>query len=130
MVKFLSSLLVLLSGCISITSGGSHYFGAELSSKQNAVGIYPMVGAATVREDNTYVFAGARYNCFDYPLSLSLAAGHYDNESLNLGSSLEFRTTVEWVLTEHWRIGYIHMSNAGLGNINPGFDVFGVTVSW
>ena len=58
----------------------------------------------------------------------SIGAGYYDNGSgKNLGNNIEFRTTLEisYQLKNKNRVGisFSHISNANLGDKNPGVEI-------
>lgn len=57
----------------------------------------------------------------------------HNGEQLRLGNELEFRTLVDlsYVFANDWRatIGIHHISNAGLGNTNPGTNDVVLSVS-
>ena len=134
-MKGLLALLValLLQGCggIALHGASNHYGGIEFALESRDKVIYPVLGYAKIRGDNEYVYAGLQYvesmgDLGEYAVSFS--AGRYDANSLDLGHELEFRTAVEIFPWDHFRIGYVHISNAGLGDLNPGFDALMVTL--
>ena len=77
-------------------------------------------------EDNLgQLFQGKENNLIFTP---SLGFGYYDNGSgKNLGNEIQFRTTLElsYKLKNENRIGisYGHISNANLGDKNPGVEI-------
>ena len=77
-------------------------------------------------EDNAGIlFTGEKSNFIFTP---SFGAGYYDNgDGKNLGSHIEFRTTLEvsYQLESKNRIGFSfgHISNANIGEKNPGVGI-------
>jgi hypothetical protein len=128
----LIALLCLQScGGMAMHTGSSHYNGVEFALESREEIVYPILGVAKIRGDNDYVYAGLQYvesmgELGEYMVSFS--AGRYQAESLDLGLELEFRTAVEIFPHPNIGVGYVHMSNAGLGELNPGFDAFFITV--
>ena len=62
----------------------------------------------------------------------SFGAGYYnDGDGRNLGHHFEFRTTIElsYQLKSENRIGisFGHISNANIGDKNPGVEVFNIS---
>ena len=81
-------------------------------------------------EDNLgQLFKGEQTNMIFTP---SIGLGYYDNGSgKNLGNDLQFRTTLElsYKLKNENRVGISigHISNANLGDKNPGVEIISLT---
>ena len=86
--------------------------------------------AGVYLEDNIgTLFTG---NSSNFIFTPSFGAGYYDEGSgKNLGNNIEFRTTFEisYQLKNENRIGFSfgHISNANLGDINPGVEIFSLS---
>jgi hypothetical protein len=100
-------------------------------------GIGAVVGAAASSEGGNYLRAGlgrdlpfaGRWNA-----NVSVAAGAYiPGGGKRLGLGLELRSAIEvsYHLRPRLRCGlaYAHLSNAGLGNFNPGVETLTVTMA-
>lgn len=79
-----------------------------------------------IETDEYYYSIGlVYYSC----LKFSFAVGYYEGKDtgLSLGNSIEFHSSIELVLvgSNNYEIGIglSHISNAGLGNRNPGVDI-------
>lgn len=95
----------------------------------------PFVGAMVTTDSSVYGYAGLGY---DWALSdhwyvfPSAAIGGYsDGDGKDLGHGIEFRTGIETGMKsdDGYRlgIGFHHISNAGLGDKNPGTETLTVT---
>lgn len=88
----------------------------------------PLVGLMGTAKGSAYVYAGLNFDLlfFDHLLfAPGFAAGYYGNGGgKNLGFPLEFRSGIElgWLFQDRYRLGihFYHLSNASLGNRNPG----------
>jgi lipid A 3-O-deacylase len=119
-----------------------NYRAAEIGVQCRGAGrwwlLHPM-GGGMVNADGAFnLYAGFGV---DVPLGqrllirLAFAPGYYNQgDGKDLGSGLEFRSSFElgWRFGDGWRIGVeaYHLSNAQLGDINPGNGslVLGLTV--
>lgn len=100
--------------------------------------VHPMAGGMVNADDafNLYVGFGVDLSLSRRVLlRLAFAPGYYhQGNGKDLGKGLEFRSSVEvgWRFGDGWRIGLeaYHLSNAQLGDINPGGGslVLGLTV--
>jgi len=99
--------------------------------------IRPVAGFEFTTDSATYFYGG--FN-FDLPvgkhivIELGSAVGHYSNgDGKDLGNSIEFRSGGEVALRlrNQARVGLAlhHISNAHLGNHNPGTEILGLTYS-
>lgn len=105
--------------------------GAEYRYKDIFYGVRPTVGAFGTGDGELYGYAGINW---DLPLGIApvyitpgFGAGYYhDNGAKRLGYALQFRSTLEatYQFESHERIGLAisHLSNASLGNKNPGTE--------
>ena len=88
----------------------------------------PLVGAMATVEGGFYGYAGINFDILfgkHVLFAPGFAAGYYAQGSgKNLGYPLEFRSGVElaWQFSDWHRLGvhFYHLSNASLGNRNPG----------
>jgi lipid A 3-O-deacylase len=96
--------------------------------------LHPQVGAAVFSDGSAYAYTGLAL-----PLSLgarvslvpSMGAGAFsEGEEVELGSVLEFRSALTLgvaVGRDHGvSLSLYHLSNAGLGDRNPGVEVLGL----
>lgn len=109
------------------------YRAAELGAQYRWSGRWwlfqPMAGGMVTSAGAFQVYAGV---AVDIPLGrrpfirLGFAPGYYDQgaRGKDLGMALQFRSSFEigWRFRDGWRIGIetYHLSNAQLGDINPG----------
>ncbi len=105
-------------------------------------GIRPTVGTSVNADGASFTYGGIYW---DFPInkkgaglviSPGFAPGYYNDnggESKRLGYALEFRSTLEatYKFSDGQRIGaqISHLSNAGLGNNNPGTETVQVVYS-
>jgi lipid A 3-O-deacylase len=97
----------------------------------------PVLGATWFEGGDTYCYAGVRWEIAlgnDFYLAPGFAAGFYNHDSFSLGFPLEFRTSIEvgWQIEDSVRFGVTaaHLSNADLGNTNPGRDSLALTIAF
>lgn len=120
-------------------SGDSALVGAEYRFKDQYNGLRPVVGGFVNGDSAAYGYAGAYW---DLPLgtapfvvSPGFAVGAYHSgASKDLGYGLEFRSTLEvdYQFENNHRLGLAlsHLSNAGLGDKNPGVETAQVVYSY
>jgi hypothetical protein len=104
---------------------GVEYRFGEMESFYN---IIPTVGLTANSDGGYWAYAGVRYDIelgTSWLLTPSFAvAGYEQGGGKDLGHGLEFRSGLEigYVLSEDSRIGLgiYHLSNAGIGDENPG----------
>lgn len=91
---------------------------------------------ADIGTQDAYFFGFGVYYGISFPrhveLGLSFGPGYYQgDERLDLGCSVEFRSTVEvsYQFESHHRIAlaFGHVSNASLGDVNPGSEFLKIT---
>ena len=110
---------------------------------ENFFNLKPLVGIETTSDSALYIlggiylednlgtlFVGEDSNFIFTP---SFAVGHYDDgDGKKLGNSIEFRTTFElsYELENKNRIGvsFGHISNANIGDKNPGVEVLSFSI--
>ena len=95
----------------------------------NKFDLKPFVGAMINSDSGKYIYSGLRK---DYVISSkwnftpSFAVGYYDKgSSKDLGHNIEFRSQLEFSYqTSNGRVGFNvnHISNASIGNKNPGTE--------
>jgi hypothetical protein len=101
-------------------------------------GVRPVVGAAATSRGASYLRLGAGR---DFRLAerwtahLGFAGNSYfEGSGKELGSGLEFRSTFEvyYRLRGDLDLGLslAHLSNSGIGDINPGVETLGLTLAW
>ena len=105
--------------------------GAEYRFRDVYHGVRPTVGAFAAGGGEVYTYAGINW---DLPLNTApiyltpgFDVGYYhSNNEKRLGYAMEFRSTMEvaYQFQNHQRVGVAisHLSNAGLGNKNPGTE--------
>lgn len=112
--------------------------GVEWMSSTRWLWIFqPMVGAMATTDGGLYGYGGFGTDFFfgnRWVLTPSVAVGAFEEGSgIDLGNTLEFRTgvTIAYRFDNRSRLGlrFYHMSNAGLGDTNPGVEVLDFTYS-
>lgn len=112
-------------------------FGLEYRSDLKLFIVKPFIGASATTDGSAYGYAGILTDIVLWDrlvLTPSFAAGawHKGSRAKDLGHWVEFRSQIE--LTAHLGGGlragvyFNHVSNAGLGDINPGVEVIGLTL--
>ena len=97
----------------------------------------PAIGVAGAGGGARYSYAELRYEWWLAPrwvLAPSFAAGVFsEGDELRLGHELEFRSGLElaWRFWDHYRVGIAgyHLSNGGVGRINPGTEAIVASLS-
>ena len=91
----------------------------------------PITGALVTADSATYVYTGvqAQYNLGKLNLTPSFTPGLYhEGDGKDLGHILEFKSEVQLSLdlskTSEFGFSYNHMSNASLGDKNPGANSY------
>jgi hypothetical protein len=100
--------------------------------------LIPVLGATYTSEGAAYGYVGGRVELWLAPrwlLTPSFGAGGYSvGRDTNLGHDLEFRSALElaYRLGDGARLGVAiyHLSNAGLGKLNPGSESLVLTYSF
>ncbi len=101
------------------------YIGIELTSDSASY-----ISSGIYLEDNLgQLFTGKKNK---YIFTPSFGVGYYDDgDGKKLGNEVQFRTTLEisYILTNNNRIGFSfgHISNANLGDKNPGVEIFSIS---
>lgn len=112
-------------------------FRAEYRSDRKLWIFKPFVGAMGTTDSSFYGFAGILTDVYfgrRLVLTPSFAAGYYERgNGLDLGHELEFRSSIElsYRFDNRSRLGisFYHLSNASIGNINPGTEVLSIVYS-
>ena len=134
-----TDMLVVTGGFydFNLKDNESVEFGLEYRSDYQLFIVKPFVGASVNTDGSLYGYAGILSDLvlFDrLVLTPSFAAGAWkqgNSSAKDLGYWLEFRSQIE--LTAHLGGGiragayFNHVSNAGLGDTNPGVEVIGAT---
>ncbi len=102
-------------------------------------GLRPIIGVMATSDEAVYGYAGAKWDLpiGTYPVIISPSftlGGYHDGEGKDLGNGLEFRSGLEvaYEFSEAGnRIGLqlSHISNASLGDRNPGTEVLQINYS-
>ncbi len=100
------------------------FFGIELTGES----AFYALGGIYLEDNLGQLFSNKKNKLIFTP---SFGAGYYENgDGLDLGNDLQFRTTLEisYVLENYNRLGlsFGHISNANLGNKNPGVEVIAI----
>lgn len=136
---FATDYLTGYVGAYDISQGDDRAteFGAEYRYKDVYYGLRPLVGIMATTDSAVYGYAGAQWDIAlsrSVILSPSFTAGAYnDGDGKDLGYWLEFKSGIElaYQFENQSRVGvaFNHMSNASLGNDNPGTENLVVTYS-
>ena len=91
----------------------------------------PITGAFITANNAFYIYTGvqAEYQFGSFVITPSFAPGYYgEGNGKDLGYPLEFKTEVQMSFdlsdTTHLGMSYNHISNASLGNKNPGANSY------
>lgn len=112
--------------------------GVEYRYKDVYYGLRPLVGAFVNFDGATYAYAGAQWDIYlsdRVTVSPNFAAGAYSHgSSKDLGYGIEFKsgieTAYEFDCGSRLGVAFNHMSNASLGDHNPGTENLIVTYSY
>ncbi|MBD3635098.1 MAG: acyloxyacyl hydrolase [Methylophaga sp.] len=134
---------------VAFTAGGYDAFDSEDNATEIGVeyrfapaadfyNIIPTIGASVTSDGAYWAYAGVRYDwslSANWVLTPHFALAAYENGGgVDLGYGLEFRTGLDlaYQMTDRSRLslGYYHMSNADLGDYNPGADSIIVSYSY
>mgnify|MGYP000450808292 CR=1 FL=1 len=106
---------------------GTYSFSEDKSLKTLIGKFVPITGAMLTEDNATMIYAGikADYKIGNFFISPSFAPGYYDEgDGKDLGHSLEFKSQINlgWSFGDKSNFGlsYSHISNASLGDKNPG----------
>lgn len=111
---------------------------AELRSNWHLLGFLdPFIGGSVTTDGGVYGFFGFKTDLYlgdRFVVTPSAAVGAYGRGSgKDLGSTLEFRTGAEfaWRFEDRSRLGIAihHISNASIGDINPGTEIVAIVYS-
>ena len=111
------------------------FTGTEIWHSKHGITLVPAVGAMATEEDAYYGWVGG---AFFIPLGEKwglvpeVGAGDYQRgDGKDLGGTLEFRSGLEatYRASDAFRIGlgFYHLSNAGIYEVNPGVNSFVLT---
>lgn len=111
--------------------------GAEWMSNQRLWIFQPMVGGMATTDGSLYGYAGFGTDFFfgnRWVITPSIAIGAYsEGGGMDLGHVVEFRSAITFAyrFNDRSRLGlrFYHLSNAGLGDDNPGVEVLDITYS-
>ena len=104
----------------------------ELFFKSSRGGVYsPITGAFITGNNAFYIYTGvqAEYKIGSFIINPSFAPGYYgEGNGKDLGYPLEFKTEVQLAFdlsdNTHLGMSYNHISNASLGDKNPGANSY------
>lgn len=111
--------------------------GLEWMSNKRLWIFQPIVGAMVTSEGSLYGYAGLATDFFfgnRWVLTPSFAVGAYsEGDGVDLGHVLEFRSSIalSYRFDDRSRLGlrFYHLSNADIGDENPGVEVLDLTYS-
>ena len=110
---------------------GIQHQNVDLSRNTFLGNLSPITGAMITEANATYVYTGvqAQYKIGAIDITLSFAPGYYnEGNGKDLGHALEFKSEVQLSLElpKNSQIGfsYNHLSNASLGDKNPGANSY------
>jgi hypothetical protein len=114
------------------------FTGTEIWRSKHGVVLMPAVGAMATEQEAYYGWVGG---AFFIPLGArwglipELGAGYYERgDGKDLGGSLEFRSGLEATYrpndTVRVGVGFYHLSNAGLHEVNPGVNSLLLTIGF
>jgi hypothetical protein len=121
------------------TDQSSAMLGAEYRFADQFNGLRPVIGGFINDDSAAYGYAGAYW---DLPLGTEpfiispgfAVGGYHGGDSKDLGYGIEFRSTIEvaYKMDSGDRIGVAlsHLSNAGLGDHNPGVETLQAVYSY
>jgi lipid A 3-O-deacylase len=112
-------------------------FRAEYRHDKKIWIVKPFAGVMGTTDGAVYGYGGFLTDIFfgrRIVLTPSLAAGYYsDGNGRDLGHAIEFRSSIElaYRFDDRSRLGiaFYHLSNAHLGDTNPGTEILGVVYS-
>jgi len=91
----------------------------------------PITGGFLTENNAVYLYTGAQaeYNFGSFTITPSFAPGYYNSgDGKDLGSALEFKTEIQMSLnlsdSTEFGMSYNHISNASLGDKNPGANSY------
>lgn len=112
--------------------------GVEYRFKDQFNGLRPVVGIMGTSDEAGYVYGGAYWdlplNTAPFVITPGFQAGAFTHgDGKDLGYGLEFRSTIEVAYEfeggNRLGLGFSHLSNASLGNHNPGTETLQVVYS-
>ena len=124
---------------ISDDVNDSAMLGAEYRFADQFNGLRPVLGVMANADSGAYVYGGAYWDLplgtAPFVISPGFAVGAYnEGASKDLGSTLEFRSTLEvaYEFDSGHRLGVAisHLSNAGIGDSNPGTETVQAVYSY
>lgn len=110
----------------------------RFSPVESAFNLIPTLGLSMNSDGGYWAYAGVRYDWnFNPKWTLTphfAVAAYEEGDGADLGHDMEFRTGLDlaYALTDESRLslGIYHMSNANIGDKNPGADSLIVTYSF
>lgn len=132
--------LTVYGGSFDVTQGddSAAVGGVEYRFKDQFNGLRPVLGVMGTTDEAAYVYGGAYWdlplNTAPFVITPGFQAGAYSHgDGKDLGYGIEFRSTIEvaYQFEEGQRLGlgFSHLSNASLGNHNPGVETLQVVYS-
>jgi lipid A 3-O-deacylase len=109
----------------------TYHFSDDKAYKSAIGDIKPIVGAFVTDKSSAMAFAGVKadYNLGIFTITPSFTPGFYSKgDGKDLGNILEFKSQINLGLnlgqSTNLSLGYNHISNASLGDKNPGANSF------
>lgn len=127
-------------GLMNVFDSGDAFWRGSVEWRLGAfgsLGLAPAIGIVAAEDDSLYLYAELRRDFIlleRWALTPSFGAGWFNNEGIDLGHDLEFRSGIEVTrfLAGGRRIGLAlyHLSNSSLSEVNPGTETLVLSVGF
>jgi len=129
--------LTLALGSFDVNKSGTGMGQAEYRFSSDWSGFRPQAGLFVTEDSGAYIYGGAGFPIAlgeRWSLTPSISAGYYNNGAgKDLGYDLEFysQLRMEYLLAGGSRVGLGigHISNASIGDLNPGAETLYLSYS-
>ncbi len=130
-INFYTGLFDFSHGYNNSTVFGIQHQNKDLKRNTFLGKLSPITGAMITADNSTYLYTGvqAQYKLGSLNFTPSFTPGYYDSgDGKDLGGILEFKTEVQLSMelpkNSQFGLSYNHISNAGLGDKNPGANSY------